>query len=203
FISSSAANAVSGSVMVAYEADDMSGSLAADLVYVSGSVMTDVALTATYDAYTLDVYYATDATNGGYTATSNLLSAQVEGTIEDFTVTLAGLDLINTRDLSATVEYMVSDELAVSVDGSYTLVGGAWSAGADATYTTDAYELAFGGSYASTQKVTLDASIESSSIVPGATLALTYAADDVTAVDAASEDDGNLGSITASVEIAF
>ncbi|PKL10477.1 MAG: hypothetical protein CVV52_18210, partial [Spirochaetae bacterium HGW-Spirochaetae-8] len=75
--------------------------------------------------------------------------------------------------------------------------------GADVEYKTADYTAKLGGTFYSTDKIKLNASVESTTMIPGATLKLAYAGDDVTEVDAATEDNGNLGKVLASVKIAF
>jgi len=163
-----------------------------------------------YDAYTLDVYFATDddaatfdsddedvAAGGGYTAytaVTNILSAKVGATVAGFDVTVTGKDLINSQALSASAAYNVTEELNVGVNGGYTLGDSSWSVGGEATYTVDAYTLAADVTYASANELEVNASIESTTLVAGATLSLGYENADILA---------NKGEVVAKAVIAF
>ncbi len=196
--------AAAGSVKVAYADDMISADVAADMVY-DAAFMADIAAAIAYDMVSVDVYFATDAyCDGTAQGISNLLAAQAVVDLDPLTVTVSGADIINDLDLGLTVAYVVSDELSVSVNGGYVVDGASIDFGADVTYTAADYTATAGFGYdVDSAKVALNASVESTTLIDGATLSLSYAGDDVTEVDAATEDNGNLGSITASVEIAF
>ncbi|NCB02173.1 MAG: hypothetical protein EOM67_08405 [Spirochaetia bacterium] len=199
--------AASGSAKVMYASDELSGSVAADVVY-KGGLKADVAANVAYDAYSLDVYYATDAYRGGYKASpiKNLLSAKVVAAIDPVTVTLTGKNLVNAQALSASVDFAATEELAVTVKGEYTITGGAWNVGGSATYTTEDYVATAGTTYKSTTQVSLNASIASKTLIPGAEVKLAYAGDDLTSANATlfgDEDNGDKGKVLASVKIAF
>jgi len=204
-LSDSAANAISGSVKVAYKTDDYSASVASDLVYQSEKLHADVAVNAVIDPVTVDVYFATvESYNKVNTAVENLLSVKAAAKVmDDLTLTLTGKDLVNAQDLSLSAKYQVNEELAVSANGGYVIDTEAWKAGASAEYKTADYTAKVGGTYKSSKKLALNASIESTTLIPGATLKLAYAGDDLTEVDPATEVNGNLGQILASVKIAF
>ncbi len=195
-------SAASGSISIAYASDTASGSVAADLIY-DGGLLADVAANVTYDAYSLDMYFATEETyDGTGSGVANYLSAKVSGTVSGFDLSVTGQDLVNTQDLSASVSYGLSDELTLAVSGGYTINGGDWNVGTDVTYTTADFTATAGGSYDKAKEVALNASIESTTVIPGATLSLAWAdANDLTKVGADADEE--LGSITASVEIAF
>ncbi len=196
--------AASGSVSVAYTSDDYSATLDADMIYDAG-FMAEVAAMASFSGVTVDLYYATDDDAGtydsddsagytAYTAITNILSAQVATTVEDFDITVTGKDLVNSQALSADVAYAVSEELSVGANGGYTLGDSSWSAGGEATYTVDAYTASADVTYASAGTLEVNASVESTTLVAGATLALSYENDDILA---------NKGAITASATIEF
>ena len=203
---SDAKNAFSGSVKVAYADDDLAVSVASDMIY-DAEFMTDVALAASYTDYSLDVYFATDANRGGYTNQENLLSAKVAAAIDPVTVTLTGKNLLdgdNGQALGLSVKFDATDELAVTARGGFKMSDKSWNGGADVVYTTDEFVAKLGGTYYSTERIALNASIETESIVPGATLKLAYAGDDLTEADLGpTRDNGNLGKVVASVKIAF
>jgi len=195
-------NAASGSVTGTYEMDEITASVAADVIY-DGGLEAEVAVNTVIDIVTLDVYFATldDAGTPAYTATTNILSAKAAFAIDEFTIEVVGKDLINSQALSASVKYQATEELAVTGRGGYTLNGGAWEAGADLEYAVEDYTATFGGTFKTGEILEMYAGVESTTIIPGATLALTWAdADDLLDKDLAV---ANLGSVIASVNIAF
>jgi hypothetical protein len=197
--------AASGSVKVAYAMEDVTANVAADVIY-DGGVKADVALAAAYDIVSLDAYFATvESYNKVDTTTTNLLSAKVAVDLDPMTVTVTGKDLLNTQNLSASVKYQANEELAVTGRGGFKLSDKSWNGGADVEYVTADYTAKLGGTYRNTARISLNASVESTTMIPGATLKLAYAGDDITAADAASGpyDNGNKGSVKASVKIAF
>jgi len=197
---------VAGSVKLAYAADDYSASVAADLGYDAAGVGADVSMSVAMDPVSIDAYFGTSNTNTDFTfsetaiaaATTNLLNVKVVTDLASFdvpvTLTLTGLDLVNVQDLDAKACLAVSDELSTYVSGGYVLNGGAWCVGAGLTYTVDAYTLAADVSYDG--DLAASASVESTTLVDGATLSLAWAdGDDLLG--------GTYGSITAACEIAF
>ena len=187
--------AASGSVAVAYASDDYSATLDADLIY-DGGLMAEVAAMASFSGVTVDVYYATDddAATSAYTAITNILSAQVATTVEGFDVTVAGLDILNSTALSAEVSYALTEEVTVGVNGGYTLGDSSWYAGGEASYTVDAYTASADVTYASAGTLEVNASVESTTLVSGATLSLGYENADILTMK---------GAITAAANIAF
>lgn len=196
---------VAGSVKLAYAADDYSASIAADLGYDT-AFGADVSMSVAMDPVSIDAYFGTSNTNTDFTftetaiaaATANLLNVKVVTDLASYdvpaTLTLTGLDLVNTQDLDAKVCLTVSDELSTYVSGGYVLDTAAWCVGAGLTYTVDAYTLAADVSYDG--DLAASASVESTTLVDGATLCLAWAdGDDLL--------DGTYGSITASCAIAF
>jgi hypothetical protein len=199
-----ASQAASLSLKAAYAAESYSASVASDLVYKDGAVKADVAVNSKFNPATVDVYYATNLYyNGVDQAVANYLSARVGVVVDQVTLTLTGKNLLNTQALSFSAKLAASKELAVTARGGYTLVGGAWNGGADVVYAAADYTAKLGGTYFSSTKLAMYASIESTKLVSGATLKLAYAGDDLTGVDAATETNGNLGKIIASATIAF
>ncbi|MGI6432715.1 MAG: hypothetical protein ACOXZ4_02465 [Sphaerochaetaceae bacterium] len=201
--------AFSGSLKGAYAADDLKVTAAADAVYANDKFDADVAVAAAYDDYNLDVYFATKGDANFYVGEENIVSVKVAAKIDPVVVTVYGKNLINDQILGGSVKFNATDELAVTGRGEYTIASEAWKGGADVVYTTDDFVAKLGGTYHSTERVQLNASIESATVVPGALLKLAYAGDDLTEVDgrpssgAGSYDNGDKGSITASVKIAF
>ena len=207
-------SAASVHAKVEYADDMMSASVGADAIYNDSEFDFDVALKAAYDIVSLDAYFATkssyvntDVAANTVAAPDNLLSVKAVVDLDPMTVTVTGKDLVNDQDLSASVKYQVNEELAVTGRGGYTINGGAWNGGADVEYVTADYTAKLGGTFRSTDRVSLSASVESTTVIPGATLKLAYAGDDVTEVDAYdpadARDNGNKGKVLASVKIAF
>ncbi len=211
-------DAASGSVKVAYAADMMTATVAADMIY-DGGLMAEVAVAATYDAYTVDVYYATDDDAGtydsddeagftAYTDVTDILSAKVAATVADVSLSVTGLDLVNQQDLTVAASYPVSDMLTVGAEFGYVVDSEDWSVGVDATYTTDMYTLAAAAGFNKAEELSMSASIESTTLVPGATLSLVWE-DGNYLNSGAAVGDGNgvnteeLGSVTAAINIAF
>ena len=207
-------SAASVHAKVAYADDMMSASVGADAIYNDSEFDFDVALKAAYDIVSLDAYFATkssyvntDVSANTVAAPDNLLSAKVAVNLVPMTITVTGKDLVDAQDLSASVTYQVNEELAVTGRGGYKISDKSWNGGADVAYTTADYTAKLGGTFRSTDRVSLSASVESTTLIPGATLKLAYAGDDVTEVDAYdpadARDNGNKGKVLASVKIAF
>ena len=162
------------------------------------------------------------------------LSAQVKTDLNRFNVpvalTIAVKDIIATQNISANVETKPVDGLKITVKGGYTVdnkgrsaagtmisdkgrdLVGKWSAGLSGEYEMDIFKVAAGVSLSQEvvdgAKVVIggNASIESSALVPGATLKLAWAGDDVTRANSTGyldEDNGDRGKITASCKITF
>ncbi|MDD3941348.1 MAG: hypothetical protein PHR90_02625 [Sphaerochaetaceae bacterium] len=194
--------AVSGSVKFAYEMEDVSVTVAADVVY-DGGVEADVSVAAAYADYTLDVYYATvESYNKVDTAVTNLLSAKVGTTVEDFTVTVTGKDLLDAMDIDGSVKFQATEEMAVTARGGYEVKSKDWEAGADVEYAVEDYTAKLSGTFAKGSIIKMSASVESTTLVPGATLKLAWSdAEDL--LKKGADGTKELGKILASVKIAF
>lgn len=212
-LSNHAGNSASFSMKGAYEMDEMSASVAADLVY-DGGVEFEVAVNAVVDIVTLDVYFATlddsvattDSTVDAYAdGNVNILSAKAAFSIDQFDIAITGKDLLNASIIGASVDFAATEEISVNVNGGYTLMGageGDWYAGAGLTYTVDDYTAKLSGKFKSGDIIEMAASVESTTLVPGATLKLAWVdAKDLlkTGADGVEE----LGKIVASANIAF
>jgi len=208
---SDAKKAASVSAKVDYANDDLAVGVATDAILDGDDFLLDATVAAKYDAYSLDVYFATDAYRGPYagSAIENLLSAKVAAVIDPVTITVTGKDLINTQNLGASVKFQATDELAVTGRGGYKLSDKSWNGGADVAYVAKDFTAKLGGTYRSSERISLNASVESDTLIPGAVLKLAYAGDDLTEVDGkpasglGSYDNANKGSVKASVKIAF
>jgi hypothetical protein len=197
--------AASLSAKVDYANDDLAVGVATDIILDGNDFLLDAAVAAKYDVYSLDVYFATDAYRGPYDGADieNLLSVKVAAVIDPVTVTVTGKDLVNTQDLGASVKFQATDELAVTGRGGYKLSDKSWNGGADVAYIAKDFTAKLGGTYRSSERISLNASVESDTIIPGAVLKLAYAGDDLTETDAKVYDNGDKGSVKASVKIAF
>ncbi len=211
------------SAKVAYASDDLSASVAVDAGKDALGYNADVVANVAVSLLTVDAYYGSTNTNGDFdvdetslgatvndngtpadatddfnVVNDNMLNVKAVADLNDFDVpaslTLTGLDLIKKQDLSAQVDVTLTEELSAYVKGGYVLSSSDWSVGAGATYAVDAYTLAADVSY--NGDVAASASIESTTLVNGATLTLEWAdGDDLLG--------GTYGAVTASCTMEF
>ena len=173
-------------------------------------------------------YNDPEATTASYT--EHLLSAQVKTDLNSFNVpvalTVAVKDIIAKQNISLKAEVKPIEGLKVTVKGGYVIddqfgrvgeavntdkhdVKGKWSTGADVEYAFDL--LTVKGGFSLSQKlynnspvqIGASASVETTTLVPGATLKLAWAGDDLTDKVDGDHDNGNLGKVTASCKITF
>ncbi len=173
------------SAKVSYADDMMSADVAADVLLDATSEF-EVSAAVAVDPVTVDVYYASvddgfeGDTDYAYGSQDDILSAKVVGTVDAATITFTGKDLLNSTDLSAEVSYAVSDELTVGVNGGFVVDTEAWSVGASAAYALSAdWALAADATYASAETLEVNVSLESTTLVDGATIAISYESADV------------------------
>ena len=215
------ASTIGGSINVAYAADSLKASVASDMGYdlVAEKFNFDVAAKASLSPVALDVYFRNTAT-AGY-AGENLLSAKAVIDLASFNVpvklTITGKDVINAQNLSAKAEVAVAEPITVSVNGGYAfkkLSSGSyvdsktWSAGIDMKYACEQFTAKAGAALSGiteVTKVTANASIESESIIPGATIGLYWADvnDNATGEKTMNLLDKEYGQVYAACEIAF
>jgi hypothetical protein len=169
--------------------DDLDISLATDLLMDKTGVAdlkfdAEVALAATYDFLTADVYFATKAMAADLQTAPpsyvdpNILSVKLGAVIEGFNITVKGLDLVNQQDLSASVSYAINDAFTVAVRGGYNIKNEEWKAGAGVEYTHDMFTASLDADLNGTDEVKgleLGATIKSTTLVDGAILSLGYA----------------------------
>ncbi len=162
---------IAASAKVAYDAD-VDASLAADFGYRTAAKAFDfdVAAKVAVAPVTVDAYYWYG---------SKILAAQVAATVDALTVTVGDKDILGANPITASVKYVVSEALTVEANGGFTVADKSWSAGAGATYKADAFTAKASAEYASAKTLEVAASVESATVIPGATLKLAYAADDV------------------------
>jgi hypothetical protein len=142
---------------------------------------------------------------------SNLLNLVVDYDFASLdlplSVNLTALDIINTQDFDAQIDYSVNDMLSPYVTAGYEFDTDVWCVGAGVTYTTDMYTADASVSYDKNMMLAMAASVESTTLVDGATLTLSWDdADDLLkkSVDSDPTDpDANYGSVSFTCEIAF
>ena len=214
-------NAFGVSAKVAYASDLLSASVATDMGYdiEAEKFGADIAANLSFDFVGVDFYYATAAANAGTvvageykdaTPVEDLLSLQAKLDLTGFNVpvglTLKGKDLVNTQDLSATVD-LTFGSFKVSPTVGYVVETETFKAGVAAEYVCD-YFTAKAETNIKTAFVDDDlvwdatASIENSTLIPGATIKLAWTdADDLLKNDAANDTD--YGKIMASLKVEF
>jgi hypothetical protein len=130
----------------------------------------------------------------------NLLNVVVDYSLASFdvpvSVCLTALDLVNTQDLDVQIDYAVNDMLSPYVTAGYDIDAADWCAGAGVTYTTDMYTADASFSISDAGIVSAAASVESTTLVDGATLTVAWEDGDDLA-------NGTLGTVTAYCEIDF
>ena len=226
-----AVNAFGASAKVAYASDLLNATVATDMGYDvdKEEFGADIAASASYSFVGLDFYYATAAANSGtdgkseevgdnvvYTDYSDgakvedLLSIQAKLDLTGFNVpvglTLTGKDLVNKQDLSATVD-LTFGAFKVSPTVGYVIDTEEFKAGVAAEYACDYFT-----AKAETNITTgfekddlvwdITASIENTTLIPGATLKLAWTdADDLLKHD--RKADNEFGKIMASIKLDF
>ena len=214
-------NAFGASAKVAYASDLLSASVATDMGYdiEAEKFGADIAANLSFDFVGVDFYYATAAANDGTVVAGeysdakpveDLLSLQAKLDLTGFNVpvglTLKGKDLVNTQDLSATVD-LTFGSFKVSPTVGYVVETETFKAGVAAEYVCD-YFTAKAETNIKTAFVDDDlvwdasASIENTTLIPGATIKLAWTdADDLLKNDAANDTD--YGKIMASLKVEF
>jgi len=185
---------VSASAKGSFATDDYSASLAADVVY-DGGLKADAAAQVAIEPVTVDAYYATGLYyNKVDQSVANYLSAKVSFKVDKFDIAVTGKDLINTTDLGAIVDFTATDEIAVGVNGGYTLTGGAWYAGGSVEYTAEKFVLSADATYDSSNALEVNLGVESEALVNGALLYASYGVTDILTAK---------GAVTVGAEISF
>ena len=186
-------NAFGVSAKVDYASDLLSASVATDMGYdiEAEKFGADIAANLSFDFVGVDFYYATAAANAGTvvageykdaTPVEDLLSLQAKLDLTGFNVpvglTLKGKDLVNTQDLSATVD-LTFGSFKVSPTVGYVVETETFKAGVAAEYVCD-YFTAKAETNIKTAFVDDDlvwdasASIENTTLIPGATIKLAW-----------------------------
>ena len=203
------------SAKVGFANDTISTSVATDMVLAIPTVDTndvtfdaDVAANFTYDFLTVDAYYGSNV-KVNKDPVKNLLSAQVVTDLNSFDVpvkvTVSGKDLVNKQDLDLSVEFKVAS-LTLTPSVGYVIGDEKFNAGLKAQYDHE-YVVAkaeasvvTGFDKASTT-LKASASVENSTLIPGATLKLQWKdAKDLLNTQA---ENSNYGKVIASVKVEF
>ena len=149
---------------------------------VAADVAADFGINTETKAYNFDVAAGFDvapvSVDAYYNYAKKIVAAQASATIDAFTVTVGDQDILGKNPITAAVKYS-EGAITVNANGAYTIEGGAWSVGGDVTYKADAFTAKANATYASAKTLKVGASIESKTVLPGATLKLAYAAADV------------------------
>ena len=177
------------SAKAGYANDQLSASVASDLV-IAGigndevAFDADVAAKFSFAPVTVDAYYATKASTANKlldpksnAAAENLLSVKVAADLSSFDVPVKvsayAKDIVNAQVLGVSANATV-DALKVGASFDYGIKEEAYLLGATVSYKFDAFTVAAGINYESTEKLYANASVETASIIPGATLKLAY-----------------------------
>ena len=177
------------SAKAGYANDQLSASVASDLV-IAGigndevAFDADVAAKFSFAPVTVDAYYATKASTANKlfapksnAAAENLLSVKVAADLSSFEVPVKvsayAKDIVNAQVLGVSASATV-DALKVGASFDYGIKEEAYLLGATVSYKFDAFTVAAGINYNSTEQLYANASVETASIIPGATLKLAY-----------------------------
>jgi hypothetical protein len=182
------------SAKAGYATDNLTVDVAADVIDVMNALDFDASLTAKTTVSDAEV-----TINGYY---GNDLGAQAIVAYDPITVTVTGSTLVNAWALDAEVEVVVDETLTVGANGGFD-VNSAWDAGADVTYTQADYVAKLGGGYNSDSELSIEASVESTTIVDGATLGVSYEGYDILDGKAGAHADGDKGVVKTYVSIAL
>ncbi len=203
------------SAKVGFANDTISTSVATDMVLAIPTVDTndvtfdaDVAANFTYDFLTVDAYYGSNVKVNA-DPVKNLLSAQVVTDLNSFDVpvkvTVSGKDLINKQDLDLSVEFKVAS-LTLTPSVGYVIGDEKFNAGLKAQYDHEYVvakaeaSVATGFDKASTT-LKASASVENSTLIPGATLKLEWK--DAKDLLNTQPENSNYGKVIASVKVEF
>ena len=177
------------SAKAAYANDQLSASVASDVV-ITGigndkvALDADVAAKFSFAPVTVDAYYATKASTANKlfapksnANVENLVSVKVAADLSSFEVPVSvsayAKDIVNAQVLGVSASASV-DALKVGASFDYGIKEEAYLLGATVSYEFDAFTVAAGINYESTEKLYANASIETTTLIPGATLKLAY-----------------------------
>ena len=177
------------SAKAGYSNDQLSASVASDVV-ITGigndkvALDADVAAKFSFAPVTVDAYYATKASTANKlfapksnANVENLVSVKVAADLSSFEVPVSvsayAKYIVNAQVLGVSASASV-DALKVGASFDYGIKEEAYLLGATVSYEFDAFTVAAGINYESTEKLYANASVETASIIPGATLKLAY-----------------------------
>ena len=206
------------SAKAAYANDQLSASVASDVV-IAGigndevAFDADVAAKFSFAPVTVDAYYATKASTANKlfapksnANVENLVSVKVAADLSSFDVPVKvsayAKDIVNAQVLGVSANVSV-DALKVGASFDYGIKEEAYLLGATVSYEFDAFTVAAGINYESTEKLYANASVETASIIPGATLKLAYGPVSKDGVVTTNLLDEAYGKIDATCTIAF
>lgn len=205
-------NATGVSAKASYTAESFTLTAAADIGLKKADADSayvfdmDAALNLTTAPVAVDAYY-----NHG----KELLSAKAVTDLSAFELpvklTVTGKDLLNAKNISAKAAFSI-DDISLAVSGRYVFSTSKVSASASASYETDDYSAEAGINWSNKLKEEnsaafyITAAVESSTIIPGATVSLVY--DEDSAENSMNFLSGqataqNFGAVTAKCKIAF
>ena len=176
----------------------------------------DAAANFVVDPVTFNVYYKNEDFSKS-DKSAHLLSANAIVDLKAFDVpvafTFTGKDLVNKQDLSVKAAFNITEELSADATVGYVIKDKKVSTKANVAYAADAFTAKAGVAYstvidAEKSVLSATASVSSSAIIPGATLALEYGKDsDDNDMNFLKDQDQataqNFGAITASCKISF
>lgn len=207
------------SAKASYETEDLNASVASDVVFAGVGdelkVNADVAAKFSYAPVTVDAYYATEAKTqnvlepsktGSNATVKNLLSAKVAFDLSSFelplNVAVSCRDILGAKVLGASASATL-DALKLSANADYAVVAKAYVVGASAEYKFEAFTVKAGLTYRSEKVLYANASIESDTLVPGATLSLSYGPNTASGKVTTNLLNGKYGLVNAKAIITF
>ncbi|MGI6433749.1 MAG: hypothetical protein ACOXZ4_07995 [Sphaerochaetaceae bacterium] len=204
FDSAATDNVIGASVKADYAMDDLTVTVASDIQLVGDDFDAEVSVAAAYDIVDVDVYFATKAQLGDGSITDiaveNLLSVKAHTVIDAFDVTVTGKDLVNKQALGVSVDWAASNEIALNVNGGYTIDTKDYYGGAGVTYKADEFTAKAKAKYSNNIDVdnaglSAEVSVDSSVVVDGANVYAKWVADDLL--------NSKIGKITVGAKISF
>ena len=221
-------DAMGASAKVAFENDAFKVSAASDFGMkkervdnAKWKIGMDAAANFAISPVAVDVYFKNEDLSGSDFGKNTLLSAKTVVDLNAFEVpvslTVTGKDLVNSQDLSLKAAFNITEALSADATVGYVIDTKKLSTSANIAYTVDAFTAKAGVAYSTIIKtddsnvLSATASVESSALIPGATLALTFGKDsadnDMNFLKGQSQagkaKPQNFGAITASCKIAF
>ena len=184
------ADGVSGSLGLAYDgAFSATGTAAVavgdgniDLAVDFAGTAVDVSATVDYAPVVLSVYYGAD------------LNAKVAVDLDPIALSVDVRDIIANQDINIAASTTI-DAADITLGFGYVVGTSAWDVSGEVGYAMDDAALTLGGGYTSASVMNLYASVESTTIIDGATVSLAYEGTDLT--------NGVVGAITAGVSVSL